>query len=99
MKPYSIDFRNKIIEVREKEGTSIRKLARRFRVAKSFIQKLLKQDRETGCLQPQPQGGSPPPKLSKEQLVTLIEIMESQNDATLEELCDLLAQKTGIPVN
>jgi len=46
MKPYSIDidFRKKIIEVRDKEGTSIRKLAQRFRVAKSFIQKLLKQD-------------------------------------------------------
>jgi transposase len=54
MKPYSIDFRKKIIEVCEKEGTSIRQLARRFRVAKSFIQKLLKQARETGCLQPQP---------------------------------------------
>lgn len=99
MKPYSIDFRKKIIEVREKEGTSIRQLARRFRVAKSLIQKLLKQDRETGCLQPQPKGGSPPSKLGKEQLVTLIEIMENQNDATLEELCDLLAQKTGIRVS
>ena len=35
MKPYSIDFRKKIIEVREQEGTSIRELAQRFRVAKS----------------------------------------------------------------
>ena len=43
MKPYSIDFRQKIIDVYENEKTSIRKLAERFRVAKSFIQKLVKQ--------------------------------------------------------
>jgi len=65
MQPYSIDFRKKIIEVREQEGISIGKLAQRFRVAKSFIQKLLKQSEETGNLQPQPQGGSPPPKVGK----------------------------------
>lgn len=99
MQPYSIDFRKKIIEVREEERISIRKLAQRFRVAKSFIQKLLKQYEETGHLEPQPQGGSPPPKVGKEQLITLIEIMENHNDATLEELCDLLEQKTGVRVS
>jgi transposase len=43
MKPHSLEFRQKIIEVHEKESLSIRKLAQRFCVAKSFIQKLLKQ--------------------------------------------------------
>jgi transposase len=44
MQPSSIDFRQKIVEVREKEKISIRELAKRFRVAKSFVQKLLSQD-------------------------------------------------------
>ena len=48
MKLYSVDFRQKIIEVYEQENILIRKLAQRFKVAKSFIQKLLKQYRETG---------------------------------------------------
>ena len=99
MKPYSIDFRQKIIDVYKSEKTSIRKLAERFDVAKSFIQKLLKQERETGDIRPKRQGGSPPPKLNSEQLVILIEIMESNNDATLEELCDLLYEKTEIKVS
>jgi len=43
MKPYPIEFRQKIITVYEKESISIRNLAQRFCVAKSFIQKLLKQ--------------------------------------------------------
>ena len=99
MKPYSIDFRQKIIEVYEKEDISIRKLAQRFQVAKSFIQKLLKQYQETKDISPKIQGGSPPTKLQAEQLIALIEIIESNNDATLVELCDLLQEKTGIRVS
>ena len=99
MKPYSIDFRQKIIEVYQQEGISIRKLAQRFKVAKSFIQKLLKQYKETGDLSPKTQGGIPPTKLQSEELIALIEIIESNNDATLEELCDLLQEKTGIGIS
>lgn len=99
MKPYSVDFRQKIIEVYEQENISIRNLAQRFKVAKSFIQKLLKQYRESGDINPQVQGGQPPIKIQREQLITLIEIIESNNDATLEELCELLKEKTGITVS
>src|SRR4028119_1594715 len=99
MKPYPIDFRQKIIEVHKKEGISIRKLAERFCVAPSFIQKLLKQYKETGNINPRPQGGSPAPKLKEEQLIDLIEIIETHNDATLEELCDLLEKKVQVRVS
>lgn len=99
MQPYSIDLRKKIIEVYEKEDISIRKTAQRFKVAKSFVQKLLKQYRETGELNPRTQGGSPPTKIQGEQLITLIEIIEGNNDATLEELCEFLEEKTGIKVS
>lgn len=99
MKPHSIEFRQKIIEVHEKESISIRKLAERFCVAKSFIQKLLKRYKETGDSHPQPQGGSPKPKLKREQLIDLVEIIETNNDATLEELCSLLEEKTKVRVS
>ena len=99
MRPYPIEFRQKIIEVYEKEGISIRSLAQRFYVAKSFVQKLLKQYKETGDIHPYPQGGSPEPKLKEEQLVDLVEIIEANNDATLEELCDLLEEKVQVRVS
>ena len=99
MQPYSIDFRQKIIEVYEQEKISIRNLAQRFRVAKSFVQKLLKQYQETGDIQPKPQGGNSPPKVQGADLVTLTEIIENNNDATLEELCELLEEQTGIDVS
>jgi transposase len=99
MQPYSIDLRKKIIEVRQQENISIRKLAERFKVAKSIVQKLLKIFEETGDLSPLAQGGSPPTKLNSEQLVTLVEIIEENNDATLKELTQLLECKTGIRVS
>lgn len=99
MKPYSIEFRQKIIEVHEKEGLSRRKLAQRFCVSTNFVQKLLKQYLETGDIHPQPQGGSPEPKLKREPLIDLVEIIEDNNDATLEELCDLLEKKLQVRVS
>ena len=99
MKPHSIEFRQKIIEVHENESISIRKLAERFCVAKSFIQKLLKQYKETGDIYPQSQGGSPEPKLKQEHIIDLVEIIETNNDATLEELCDLLEEKVKVRVS
>ena len=99
MQPYSLDFRKKIIEVREQENISIRKLAERFNVAKSFVQKLLKKAQETGDISPLVQGGSPPTKLQSEQLVILVEIIEENNDATLKELTEMLELKTGVKVS
>jgi transposase len=99
MQPYSIDLRKKIIEVYKLEKISIRNLAKRFYVAKSFVQKLLKQEQNTGDISPKRQGGNTPPKVQGADLVTLAEIIENNNDATLEELCELLEAQTGIKVS
>ena len=99
MQPYPIEFRNKIGEAYECEKNSIRQIAQRFRVAKSFVQKLLKQSKETGDIKPLRQGGIPPRKLTSHQLVILAEIINEHNDATLEELCYLLEVKIGIKVS
>ncbi|NES85073.1 MAG: transposase, partial [Moorea sp. SIO2B7] len=77
MKPYSIDLRKKIVKIWVKEKISLRKLAERFGVSKSFLQKLIKKSQETGDIRPLHQGGSPAPLLNSEQLVTLVELMEN----------------------
>ena len=50
--------------MREHENISIRKLAERFKVAKGFVQKLLKRYEETGDINFIAQVGSPPTKLT-----------------------------------
>ena len=98
MKPYSLDLRQKIIDIHEKEGISQRGLAQRFGVALSFIQKLLKRYRETGSLSPQVRSQQTPTKLNAEQLLVLVGLVEKHNDATLKELQALLDQEINVRV-
>ena len=99
MKPYPVEFRAKIIEVWQKDQLSIRKLAKQFQVSKSFIQKFIKQYKETGELRPLPQGGSCPSQINNEQMVDWVVIIDENNDATLEELCELLNEKRKVKVS
>ena len=57
MQSYSLDLRQKIIDVYEREEISQRQLARRLDVALSFIVKLLRQYRNTGNISPLPFNG------------------------------------------
>ena len=59
----------------------------------------MKQYKETGDIKPKRQGGNSPPKVQGEDMVTLTEIIENNNDATLSELCELLEQKTDLRVS
>ena len=99
MKPYSLDFRRKIVETYVNEPISQRKLANRFRISLSCVEKLLKQLRETGDLAPKPHGGGQTPKLNEQQLELLSALVESHNDATLAELCELLEQETQVSIS
>jgi len=96
MKAYSLDLRQKIVDTYAEGNTSQRQLALQFRVALSFIEKLLKQYRETGSLAPKQRTEQTPTKLNSEQLAVLEQLVEQSNDATLDELRYQLAQKTGV---
>lgn len=99
MKAYSLDFRQKIMEVHHEGKTSQRQLAKRFNVALSFIEKLIKQEKETGSIAPKGHGGGSKPKLSEEQKQVVAELVAADNDATLAELCDQLEARVGVRVS
>lgn len=98
MQPYSLEFRQRIIDTYAEGNTSQRQLAQRFRVAPSFVQKILKQYREIGSIEPKQRLEQTPTKLNSAQLDILKKIVAANNDATLAELCDLLLQETNIRV-
>jgi putative transposase len=98
MQPYSLEFRQRIIDTYAEGNTSQRKLAQRFRVALSFVQKILKQYRETGSIEPKQRLEQTPTKLNSVQLDILKNIVAANNDATLAELCDILLQETNIRI-
>lgn len=96
MKAYSLDLRQKIVDAYAEGNLSQRQLAKQFRVALSFVEKLLKQHRETGSIAPKVRTEQTPTKLNSEQLSVLQQLVEANNDATLEELREQLRQKTGV---
>ena len=99
MKAYSIDLRQKIIDIYKTEEISQRQLATRFNVALSFVVKLLRQYRTTGEIAPKPFNGGVKLKLSPENLVVLADLIENNNDATLDELCQMLKDKIGVNIS
>ena len=98
MKAYSLDLRQKIVDAYAEGNISQRQLAKQFRVALSFVEKLLKQQRETGNIAPKKRTNQTPTKLNSEQLQVLQQLVEAHNDATLEELRDLLEAQTGVHI-
>ncbi|HBQ99235.1 MULTISPECIES: transposase [unclassified Roseofilum] len=96
MQAYSVDLREKIVKAHLIENSSIRKVAERFSVSKSLVQKLVKQQKTEGNVEPKRPGK---PQLSylnnekaKEQVKGLV---AEHKDARLAELCELFAQLTG----
>lgn len=65
----------------------------------SFVQKLLKQYRETKNITPRTDRCGVKGKLNAEQLLILAQLIEENNDATLEELRYLLYGKIGFSVS
>ena len=96
MKAYSLDLRQKIVDAYAEGNISQRQLAGQFRVALSFIEKLLKQHRETGNIAPKVRTEQTPTKLNEKQLTILEQIVKANNDATLDELRYQLEQKIGV---
>ncbi len=62
----------------------------------SFVEKLLKQQRETGNIAPKVRTQQTPTKLNADQLTVLEQLVAENNDATLDELRYQLSQKTGV---
>ncbi|GAC1481931.1 MAG: IS630-like element ISRm10-1 family transposase [Chamaesiphon sp.] len=99
MKPYSTDFRTKIVETQQKTNQSIQQIAIRFQVSYSFVSRLLKRYKATASVEPKSHGGGKQPKLNFHQIDTLSQLVEEDNDATLQQLSTRLAEKTGIKVS
>ena len=98
MKAYSIDLREKIVQVYENSNTSVRKVATNFGVAKSFVQKLLLMKKNEGNLKPRKQGGSVKGQLDK-YCVQLAAMVEQYPDKTLLEYCEYWAANYNVWVS
>src|SRR5215813_5480756 len=97
MRPYSNDFRLKVVRAYERGAGSQREVARFFEVSLSFIQELLQRYRQTGSVDPKPHGGGNPGKI-KPYLRVVEQLHQQHPDACLAERCEQLATKTRVHV-
>jgi transposase len=98
--PYSIDLRQRVVDAyNENIMTTYAEVAARFSVSLSFVSSILKTYRSSGSVAPKIRQEQTPTKLSAEQLVVLKELIEKDNDATLEELCKVLEERTKVKIS
>ena len=89
MKSYSLDLRSKIVTAHLAEKMSIRKVAVRFGVTKSLVQKLVKQQQTEGNLLPKKRGKPRFRHLANAEAEVRALVAEYP-DATVVELSELL---------
>lgn len=98
MKPLSLDLRKRIVAAYEGGEGSHKQMALRFGVGTSTVERLLKQWRTTGSLEPKKQGGSQP-IVSPEQQSQVDQWLDEEPDLTQEELSQRFTTETGRAVS
>ena len=98
MTAYSKDLRQKIIEVYEQGGTSIRRVAERFGVSKGVVQRLLERRKAGEDLTARKTGPKTVGQLEQHR-EAVVKLIESQPDWTLEEYCQGWLEQSGISVS
>jgi transposase len=99
MKAYSSDLRQKIVDLSRQGKGSVRQLAQRFTVSPDFVQRLLQWERETGSVVPKSSPRGPKARLDEPHHLVLIQLVEADNDATLQQLAERLQEATGVRVS
>jgi transposase len=96
MKAYSLDVRKKVLTAYHHQEGSIRQLAKRFTISPRFVGELVSRFRGTGSYAPKPHRGGNPPRIDAEGQKIVCKCVQQHPDATLDELCQLYADRCQV---
>lgn len=99
MKPLSEDLRTRLVIVYEESEVSYPQVAARFRVSESSVRRFVKQWRETGTVTRKPSANGHVPKIAAQGVTVLMELVDTQVDASQDELREMLAGEVGTLVS
>lgn len=99
MKALSNDIRSRLIAAKNAGEGSVAKLAKQFRVGTATVQRLFKQFKETGKIDPLPHGGGVRDKISDSDLPKLKDLIAEKPDRTLQEIADEWLTKYSVTVS
>lgn len=95
---YSVDLRERIVEAVLERHFSIREAANTFRVGHATVERYLRRYREHGELTPCKPSGRPS-RVNAEQLGALKKQLETHDELTLREHCELWEHDTGMKLS
>ena len=95
---YSIDFREKVVLVYKKKK-SLRKTAELLEVSYNFVKDTVKRFKTEGTLERRPHGGGNPPKIKDIHVPFVKEMIEKENDLTLDEMCLRFEKEFNIKIS
>jgi len=98
-KAYSQDLRERVIAVYQEEKSTMKEVAKRFAVSRSWVNNLVQRQKQTGSVAAKPHGGGAVAKVTATHYPILEEIIDGQNDLTLIEISQRFAEKTGVKVS
>ncbi len=99
MKAYPLELRQRIVNAVDNRLGTYCEIAELFQVHESYIYRVLRCQKSRGHLAPLPHGGGAQPKLQKVEIKVLVALVKQQPDASLEELCERLKQRTKVAVS
>jgi putative transposase len=100
MEAFSLDLRQRVVQACADEVETREEIAETHGVSRSFVQKLLRRWRDSDSIAAKARGRGPSPSLGELQWVRKIrQIVRSDSDATLSELCVALVELGGPSVS
>lgn len=99
MKTLSIDLRGRIVQAYKNKEGSIRKLATRFAVSKSSVERLLKTERATGSIAPKARRATREPIVRPEDKAFIKALLKQHGDLTQEQIAEHFTEETGRSVS
>lgn len=92
---WSVDLRERVLAACDEGGLRRSEIAQRFGVGESTLYDWRKRRKETGRVAPLAQRHGPLPQVRGEAEAVLRALVEEQNDRTLAEYVDALAEQSG----
>ena len=98
MAAFSLDLRQRILDAALKGDATEVAVAERFRVSRSFVQKIKRLHRSTGSIAPSRARRGPAPALSDDDRDALAAWIKQHSDRTGDELAARLASERAVSV-
>jgi putative transposase len=94
--PYSLDLRERVLRAVDERPVTIAEIALQFSVSQSAIYAWLARRKATGLFAPKPHAGGRALSVDEDGGKLLSELVEAQNDRTLDEYADAYHERRGV---